>query len=219
MTTLNRHWSSLWSGATTPGDDHGDWLVLLQPDGSGYDDAVRRLHGLMLRAARHQVAQMRGGLARHLGRAQLDEIVTTAAGEATMAVLSRLRTFEGRSRFTTWAYKFGILHAALEVRRAAWRDREVDLTALGEPATGGVSPEQFVEATDFSAAVRSAIDRELTAHQRSVVLALVMENVPIDVLAERLGSSRNALYKTLHDARVRLRASLTARGYLSDEGG
>lgn len=218
MTTLNRQGSGLKLGDPTHSDDHDDWLLLLRPDCSEYDDAVRRLHGLMLRAARHQVAQMRVGLARHLGRAQLDEIVNAAAGEATVAVLSRLRTFEGRSRFTTWAYKFGILHAALEVRRSAWRGREVDLAALGEPASGGVSPEQFVEAADFSAAVRSAIDRELTAHQRGVVLALVVENVPIDVLAERLGSTRNALYKTLHDARVRLRASLAVQGYLSDGG-
>ena len=89
-----------------------------------------------------------------------------------VAVLRRLPTFEGRSRFTTWAYKFAILQAGVAVRAQAWRD------------------------------------------QRRVVLALLVEGVPIDVLADRLGSSRNALYKALHDARQRLRHALVASGHL-----
>ena len=60
----------------------------------------------------------------------------------------------------------------------------------------------------------SAIAGELTPHQRRVVLALLVDGVPIDVLADRLGSTRNALYKTLHDARRRLRTALTESGHL-----
>lgn len=189
-----------------------DWIVRLSAQGMVRDEATRRLHALMLRAARHQVARMSDGGS--LGRVRLEEIVQSAADEATMSVLARLETFEGRSRFTTWAYKFGILQAAVEVRRAAWRNREVALDAISELASDTWGPEAFAVATDFTAAVADEIENSLTPHQRRVVLALVVEGVPIDVLAERLGTNRNALYKTLHDARTRLRAALTAGGYL-----
>lgn len=191
-----------------------EWLRLLGGSGAEHDAAVRHLHELMLRAARHQVARMHTNLPA-LGGVRIDDIVRQAADEATVAVLAKLHTFEGRSRFTTWAYKFAILHAAVEVRRNMWRHREVSLDLLPEPYSTGSSPEQIIEAGDFSVAVARAIDCVLTRHQRGVVLALLVEDVPIDVLADRLGTTRNALYKTLHDARTQLRRHLTATGYLT----
>lgn len=149
-----------------------------------------------------------------LGQARRDEIVLAAADQATVAVLSRLDSFEGRSRFTTWAYKFAILHAAAEVRRTAWRSREIDLLSVPEPVSDVITPEDFVEARSMTEAMRRAITYSLTAHQQRVILALVLDGVPIDVLAERLHTNRNALYKTLHDARRRLREDLIAQGYL-----
>jgi len=193
--------------------DADDWLVRLRHV-HDRDQAIRDLHALMLRAARHQIARMPE--AHDLGRTRREEIVQAAADEATSAVLRRLGRFEGRSRFTTWAYKFAILQTAVEVRRSAWRRRETDLAVLGEPASPASGPEAQVEAGDFARAVGEAMDRVLTEHQRHVAVALLVEGVPVDVLAERLGSNRNALYKTLHDARVRLRNDLTARGYLGD---
>ncbi len=189
-----------------------DWVVRLQGSGAVRDDAIRRLHALMLRAARFQVARMPE--ARGVGSARLEEIVHGAADEAVVAVIARLDTFEGRSRFTTWAFKFGILHAAVEVRRLMWKHREVDLTSIPDPASGVLAPDAFVVATEFAEAVRTEIERCLTPHQRRVVMALLVEGIPVDVLAERLATNRNALYKTVHDARNRLRAALTAAGHL-----
>jgi RNA polymerase sigma-70 factor (ECF subfamily) len=188
-----------------------DWVSRLRDDVHRHE-ATRELHQLMLRAARHQIARMPEG--RDLGWARREEIVHAAADEATSSVLSRLGRFEGRSRFTTWAYKFAILQTAVEVRRSAWRQRETDLEALGEPVSDATGPEAYAESSDLTRAVREAIDHALTDHQRHVAIALLVEGVPIDVLAERLGSTRNSLYKTLHDARVRLRDDLTTRGYL-----
>lgn len=193
-----------------------DWVLLLSSTGADHDDAVRRLHGLMLRAARHQVAQMHPTLP-PLGGVRIDDIINQAADEATVSVLRRLPDFEGRSQFTTWAYKFGILHASVEVRRNMWRHREIALDDTPEPSSAATSPEQYVEATQFGAAVSEAISRVLTPHQQRVVLALLVDLVPIDVLAERLGTTRNALYKTLHDARGRLRRDLLASGYLTPD--
>jgi RNA polymerase sigma-70 factor, ECF subfamily len=188
-----------------------DWVATLSAPGSARDLAIRDLHALLLRAARVQVTRM--GAPASLGDRQADEIVNQAADDALVAILGKLATFEGRSRFTTWAYKFAVLNAAVEVRRRMWERRpvpldEVELIAL-DPTPG-----HYAEAADLAAAVRSAVQDALSPHQRRVLIALVVEEIPIDILAERLGTSRNALYKNLHDARVRLRTDLIARGFL-----
>ena len=71
---------------------------------------------------------------------ELEDLAQQAADDALVAVLRQLGTFEGRSRFTTWAYKFGVLHAGVAVRRQAWRHREVPLpdtlTLVDTPHTG-----------------------------------------------------------------------------------
>ena len=196
--------------APPPGED---WIAELTSEGPVREDALRRLHALLLRGARFQVSRM-SAMRAMVGAAQVEDVITLAADEAMVAVLSKLGTFEGRSRFTTWAYKFGILHAAVEVRRSAWRGREVDLYSVPEPTTSEVSPETHVEVQDLAEAVRRAIMLALTPHQRRVALALLVDEVPIDVLAERLGTTRNALYKTLHDARKTLRVQLVDQGFL-----
>jgi RNA polymerase sigma-70 factor (ECF subfamily) len=189
-----------------------DWVTALTTPGPVREDALRRLHTLLLRGARFQVSRM-PAMRAAVGAAQVDDIVHLAADEAMVAVLSKLATFEGRSRFTTWAYKFAVLQAAVEMRRQAWSRREVPLEAAPPLVAPQPSPEQYAEAAEFAAAARDAIERVLTPHQRRIALALIVDEVPIDVLAERLGTNRNALYKTLHDARGRLRADLTGQGY------
>ncbi len=191
-----------------------DWIAALTTPGPVREDALRRLHALLLRGARFQVSRMPAVRAA-VGAAQVEDVVNLAADEAMVAVLSKLPTFEGRSRFTTWAYKFAVLHAAVELRRQAWSRREVPLDAVRPLAEPRPSPDQYAEAAEFAAAARDAIERVLTPHQRRIALALIVDEVPIDVLAERLGTNRNALYKTLHDARSRLRAHLTGLGHLT----
>jgi RNA polymerase sigma-70 factor (ECF subfamily) len=198
-------------GARTAPPDH-EWIGRLSATGPVRDEAVARLHELMLRASRHQVGRMPEAAA--LGAVRRDEIVHAAADEATLSALGRLHTFEGRSRFTTWAYKFGILQAGVELRRAEWRDREVRLHDVTEPTERpAASPEAYAEGRDLAEAVRDGLSEALTDHQRSVAVVLLVDGVPIDVLADRLGTNRNAVYKTLHDARRRLRAHLVAQGF------
>ena len=199
------------AGTSPPGED---WIAELTSSGPARDDALRRLHALLLRGARFQVARM-SALRAVVGAAQVEDVITLAADEAMVAVLGKLHTFEGRSRFTTWAYKFAVLQAAVELRRQAWSRREVPLDAAPPLVEARPSPDQYAEGAELAAAVRDAIDRVLTPHQRRIALALIVDEVPIDVLAERLGTNRNALYKTLHDARSRLRAHLALEGYLT----
>ena len=192
------------------------WVADLTLEGPAGEAALRRLHELLLRASKHQVWRLRG-LLPNMGSDDLNDLALAVADEATVAVLRRLDTFEGRSRFSTWAYKFAVYQAGVEVRRQAWRRREIalsdhaDLVGLVDR---GSSPDELLEATELARAVEHAIATALTPHQRRIAIALVVEEVPIDVLAERLGTTRNALYKTLHDARRRLRAALADCGHL-----
>jgi len=190
-----------------------EWLRDLRAEGASRDEAVDRLHALLLRAARFEVNRRRAGLP-HLRGNELDEIALEAADDALMSVLGRLDDFRGASRFTTWVYKFALLEAAVKLRKRAWQGREVPL----EPETWGLfasaspGPEAEAEQGELLLAVRSAIAEALTPHQRNVLVALALNGVPIDVLAERLGTTRGALYKTLHDARQKLRRHLEESG-------
>jgi RNA polymerase sigma-70 factor, ECF subfamily len=191
-----------------------DWVRALGGSGREQDEALAQLHALMLRAARHQMSRMRSMVPG--GRARVcDDIANAAADEAMTALLSKLETFEGRSRFTTWAYKFAILEASVALRRHAWQGREIPLEhdAWGALRDPGVSPGERAQANELLLALREGIDAGLTPHQRRVLVAVTLDDVPIDVLAERLGTTRGALYKTLHDARRRLRERLAARGF------
>ena len=198
-----------------------DWVRALLSTGAEQAEAMRALHGLMVRAAAHQVWRMRAALP-DSSPGTVDVIVNQAADEAMTALLGKVHTFEGRSRFTTWAFKFAILQAASDVRRLQWQHREVELRDLDlrDVATDSHDgPEHQAEGADLARALAESMRACLTPHQRRVAVALLIDGVPIDVLAERLGSNRNALYKTVHDARQRLRDDLMRRGYLPAERG
>ena len=190
------------------------WLAELGGSGPLRDGAVARLHALLLRAARFEVARRRPSLP-HLRGDDLDDLANQAADDAVLGVLRRLPDYRGASRFTTWAYKFALLETAVRLRKRSWQGREVPL----EPeswtllASSGLGPDAELEQHALLAAVEQGVHDALTPHQRHVLVALALNGVPIDVLAERLGTNRNALYKTLHDARRKLRRHLEERGF------
>lgn len=191
-----------------------DLLAGLRDTGPRRDQAMGELHALLLRAAHFELGRRTAELA-HVRGEERDDLALQAADDAFVAVIAKLDTFRGQSRFTTWAYKFALYEAAVRVRRRAWQHREVVLDAerwLAVPHRGDAPPEAQ-ERRELLTAVRAAIAQSLTPHQRDVLVALTLQGVPIDVLAERLGSTRGALYKTLHDARRRLRATLAAAGH------
>jgi RNA polymerase sigma-70 factor (ECF subfamily) len=171
------------------------------------------LHALLLRAARFEISRRRPAFPQ-LGGADLNDLAWQSADDALMSILRRLGDFRGSSRFTTWACKFAIVEAGTKVRRHAWRGREISLTPASWPAVADAapSPHQHAEARDLLRVLREEAERQLTARQREVLAAITLNGVPIDVLAERLNTTRGALYKTLHDARRKLRAALAARG-------
>lgn len=191
------------------------WLDVLRSEGPPREQAISELHGLLLRAARFEVGRRRAALSHVRGEA-LEDIALQAADDALIAVLSKLDDYRGASRFTTWAYKFALLEAGVKLRRRAWQGREILLEPEAWPAFAdrGPSAQDRAETGELVTALREAIDEVLTPHQRLVFVALALSQVPIDVLAERLGTTRGALYKTLHDARRKLRGALAAGGYV-----
>ena len=192
-----------------PDEESRDWLEGLRSDGPRGDDARDRLHELLLRAARFEISRRRGALP-HLRGGDLDDLAHQAADDAMVAVLAKLDGFRGESRFTTWAYKFALLEAAVKLRRRSWQSRELPLEPNDwqDVLAGGESPAREVENRELIRALKTAIETELSPHQREVLVAVALNEVPIDVLAERLDTSRGALYKTIHDARRKLRAHL-----------
>jgi RNA polymerase sigma-70 factor, ECF subfamily len=197
--------------------DSRAWMSALRSSGTERDEAIARLHELLLRAARFEVSRRRAALA-HVRGEELDDIALQAADDALVAVLAKLDDYRGASRFTTWAYKFGLLEAGVRLRRRAWQQREVVLEPEAWPlmADAGQSPQSQAEANELVLAITDSIDRCLTEHQREVLVALTLNGVPLDVLSERLNTTRGALYKTLHDARRKLRGELATRGFALD---
>jgi RNA polymerase sigma-70 factor (ECF subfamily) len=209
--------SAAESGPDRAQQDSRAWLSALRSPGPERDEAIAHQHELLLRAARFEVSRRRAALA-HVRGEELKDVALQAADDALVAVLAKLDDYRGASRFTTWAYKFALLEAGVRLRRRAWQAREVVLDPEAWPlmTDAGQSPHSQAETSELMQALRSSIEGCLTDHQREVLLALAVNGVPLDVLAERLNTSRGALYKTLHDARRKLRSDLARRGFALD---
>jgi len=193
-------------------EDSRAWLQELRADGPTREAAVERLHALLLRAAHFEVARRKAALP-HLRGDELGDIALEAADDALMSVLARLDDFRGASRFTTWVYKFALLEAAVKLRKRAWQGREIPLDeeAWNLFSSAAAGPAHAAEQSELLSALQDGI-ASLTPHQRRILIALAINGVPIDVLADRLNTTRGALYKTLHDARRSLRTYLARRG-------
>jgi RNA polymerase sigma-70 factor, ECF subfamily len=192
------------------------WVDALNSDGAQRDAAIERLHALLLRAAHFELARRHRAFG---GRpADRDDLAMQAADDALMAILKKLDSFRGESRFTTWAFKFAVLEAGVKARRKAWEGRELPLDADGwnQLPQSGRLPDGQAQTAELLASLRDAIANVLTDHQREVFTAIALNDVPIDVLAERRGTTRGALYKTVHDARRKLRVQLAKEGLASN---
>ncbi|MGH2844396.1 MAG: RNA polymerase sigma factor [Solirubrobacteraceae bacterium] len=203
------------------GEESRIWLERLQGTGSQREAAISELHGLLVRAARFELRRRRASWPQLRG-GDLEDLAQQSADDALLSILAKLEDFHGESRFTTWVYKFALYEAAAKLRRRAWQGREIVLTDEAWPVATdrGALPERELEMSELLDALHEEIERALSPHQREVLIALALNEVPIDVLGERLNTTRGALYKTLHDARRKLRAGLEGRGLdLLDTGG
>jgi RNA polymerase sigma-70 factor, ECF subfamily len=187
----------------------------LRASGVQRDNTVAELRDLLLRVARFE-CQRRRGMLRVRGP-ELEDIAQQAANDALISIMDKLDEFRGESRFTTWAYKFVMFQVSTKIGRHFWRtgsatvDEPVDPERIADRLAG--RPDQRAEQREQLAALARAVEQDLTEHQRKVFVAIALDDVPVDALAAELGSTRNAVYKALFDARRKLRESLAGAGY------
>lgn len=195
--------------------DSTSWVNALSETKANRKHALARLHVMLLRFAVHEAYQ-RGPVVGISGP-ELDDIALQAANDAMVSLLSKLSTFRGESRFTTWAYRFVVLEVTNKLGRHFWRRPSVTLDAEEwDRLPDGLASDPLSQTIqrELISAVRRAIDETLTDHQRHVFVGIVVHGIPLDAMVSQSGSNRNAIYKTVFDARRKIRAFLTANGYL-----
>lgn len=205
------------------------WLSELRGESEGQTAAIEDLRQRLQKSILYYLSRDRSDL-RDQAIQELSQMAEDLAQDATLRVIDNLDSFRGESRFTTWANRIAIRMAISDLRRARYRDFSLDkMTANGEllpagntPKTDGVTsvpppnPEKAVEREDVLAKINTALEEALTERQYKALAAVALEGVPMDVVAEEMGTNRNALYKLLHDARRKLKTHLEAQGLSMD---
>ena len=205
---------------------NADWLADLAADGSRQEAALTELREHVRRGLFAFLRDNRSDLARRDSK-DVGEMAEDFAQEALLKILDSLSTFRGESRFTTWAMKIAVRTAVSNLRRAAYRDLSLDdLEARGAtlrlPPDASVrpaalpDPQREVERREVLAVIEQAVQTELSEKQRTAFLATNVDGVPVEVVARLMGSNANALYKMVHDARLKLRSVLIERGFTFD---
>src|ERR671932_722150 len=183
---------------------NAQWLAALQSPKK--DEALADLRTVLVRGLR---AVLRGQASK------AEPLVEDFVQEALIKILDNLDSFRGESRFTTWAQKIAVRTCFAEMRRRKWRDVSLEETILRHeesettPTDQLANPERVATQRVIMRQFRRFIDEELTDRQRKALLAALGE-MPLEEIAQRMGTNRNALYKLLHDARKRLKRRMTA---------
>ena len=196
--------------------DSAEWVASLREMRN--EQAVERLHGLLLRIARKELGRRSTGS--RLCGPEIDDIAHQVTSDAVLLITRRIHEFRGESRFTTWAYKFVVFEVSSKLGRHFWTNpsRGLDPPDWNRlPDRFGVRPADAAETKDLIQAVRASVENCLTDRQREVFVAIVVEGVPLDALVDRMGTNRNAIYKVMFDARQKLRKDLAAGGYIDLE--
>ena len=190
-----------------------DWLSDLSANGETRSMALEDLRAVIQKGLPYALSRW---LSPDLP--QFNSLVDEVTQETLLRVLDQLDTFEGRSQFTTWVHKIAVRIALTELRRKRWRDSSLDELTENEDvppppgllADSQASPETSAERVDMLARVSRIIEEELTDRQRQALILLGVQDMPIEDAARKLKTNRNALYKLLHDARLRLRTRLAS---------
>lgn len=204
-----------------------DWLDDLTGPAQAQEPALQDLRERLQRGIFYYLSRERSDLT-HLATRDLNQMAEDLSQDALLRVMENLDSFRGDSRFTTWATKIAVRVAISDLRRARYKDfRLDDLTADGEllPSTASAvalnqstppNPESAAERADVMRQISDALHEALTERQYQALDAVALRGVPLEVVAEKMGTNRNALYKLVHDARRKLRAHLEAKGLSID---
>lgn len=197
------------------------WIADLRAAGDGQAAAISDLKERLLRGIYYYLSRERSDLV-GLSHTELGHMAEDMAQDATLRVLANLDSFRGDSMFTTWATRIAVRVAISDLRRARYRDFSLDdLTAEGDflpasanPVAGDkpTGPERAAEQTDVLKTIDRTLSDALTERQYRALMAVAVQGVPLEIVAEQMGTNRNALYKLIHDARRKLRTVLEQQG-------
>lgn len=196
------------------------WLDDLRAGGDRQAQALEDLRAIILRGLPYAIA---GRL--DPNSPDSEALIEEVAQETLMNVLKHLDTFEGRSQFTTWVHKIAVRAALTELRRVRWREMPLPELTIEEEADASyyempdpdASPEEQVLRAEMMQRVHRIITEELTDKQRQALMAVAVQGMPLEEAARRLGTNRNALYKMMHDARLRLKKRMEKEGMTPQE--
>ena len=196
--------------------DNDAWIKDLRAEGEIKEAALADLHAILLRILPTALSRWLPATSSHF-----KTFIEDIAQETILRVMDKLDSFEGRSKFTTWVYKIGVHIGLGELRLRKWKEVSLDKLEEGnEPdempserfASTDPNPEAMLERKNVMEMVQRIMEEELTPRQREVMMAVAVQGTPLSVVAERVGSNRNALYKMMHDARLRLKKRLEREG-------
>lgn len=195
------------------------WIADLTSSSDKQAEALEDLRTRLKRSILYYLSQERSDL-RGLSLQELEQMADDLAQDATLRIIDNIKNFRGESLFTTWANRIAIRVAISDLRRARYKDFSLDdMTAEGDlPPSKAVdnninpTPEESVERGDVLTKINKALEEALTERQYQAIAAIALKGIPMDIVAEQMGTNRNALYKLLHDARKKLRAHLESQG-------
>lgn len=192
-----------------------DWLISLRSTGKAKQSALADLRDIILNSLPYALSKYL-----HPTDPNFDPLIQEVAQETLLRVIDRLETFEGRSKFTTWVHTISVRIALTELRRARWKEVSLDELQSGmesddrmrEMPDQDMDVEASAEQSEIMAMIQKTMIEVLTDKQRKALVAVAVRGIPIAEVAERMGSNRNALYKLLHDARLKLKNHFDEQG-------
>lgn len=203
-----------------------EWHRDLTASGMPQEAAIADLRDILLRAALYFFSRNLGDFA-GLSRDEILQRAEDCAQDALIAIMQHLQDFRGDSKFSTWAYKFVINIALMAARRERWKGVSLDELSVSsegdfsewvlQDKSDGIALEKSSIQNEVRELIQDVIEKDLTDRQRHVLLLMVFNEVPMDVVVQRLGANRNTVYKLLHDARRKLKSGLQARGFEVNE--
>jgi RNA polymerase sigma-70 factor (ECF subfamily) len=208
---------------TTQARTNDEWLTELGASGIVLDTAITDLREYLLRAVLVYLTRHRSDLS-VFDYDELQQFAEDWAQQALIQVIDHRESFRGDSKFTTWAYRVAINLAAGELRRKRWDNLSLDTLTEAESPDVGLkedtatpSPEDQIAREQIWDTIEDIIQHDLTDRQRTVVTRIVIEGVPVEIVADELDTNRNNVYKLMHDARKKLRGALESRGWAADD--
>jgi RNA polymerase sigma-70 factor, ECF subfamily len=201
---------------------NAEWLRALSASGIVQDDALKELREILIRGMRAYLAEDRGY--NSVQGSEARQIVEDCAQETLLIIQRKIGTFRDESRFTTWATTIAIRELLGELRRRKWKDLSIDPSSIGRDlpkrpmeAFQSETPEIALQQNEVWTLLKRIVEKDLTSRQRFVLTASAFQGMPLDLIADKLGTNRDNVYKILHDARKKMKECLTKRGLTQEE--